>query len=147
MSRSKVSGNYASGISLPFRADSDGGIALTEGDAYIKGQVLATVFPNHSENPFQDIGGTEEPVFENPDSIEWRVAVKRRIQRQFKTLQKENLARLLDVRFGLVQGTGEYEIGVTYINMESTTKSEVTASVSATGTLGVRVQSAGGGRI
>ena len=132
----KVSGNYASGISLPFRGDGDGGVALSEADPYILGQVLATVSPNDSENPFQDLGGTESPVFQNPDDIEWRRVVRRRVERQFNELDKNNLARLKRLKFLRGDGNGNMTVDLQYINLESTLNRDVTVDLQQGDTLG-----------
>ena len=132
----KVSGNYASGISLPFRPDGDGGVALAEGDPYIRGQVVATVSQNDSENPFQDLGGTESPVFQNPDDVEWRRVVRRRIERQFNELDTHALARLKRLRFRRGEADGELTVDLEYINLESTLNQDVTVGLRASDTLG-----------
>ena len=136
----KVSGNYASGIDIPFRPDGDGGIALSEGDAYIRNLVLATVSINESDNPFQDLGSSLEPVFQNADDIEWRTAAVARVKRQFQTLADDNLARLVSVQFSQPDGEGNLELAISYINLESTTKSEVTVAIPRAGAQGTRTQ-------
>jgi len=136
----KISGNYASGISIPFRADGDGGVALSEGDPYIRGQVLATVSPNDSENPFQDLGGSESPIFQNADDVEWRQVVRRRIRRQFDELENNNLARLVNLRFGKGNEEGDLEVSLDYINLESTENRDVTVDLRSGDTVGVARQ-------
>ncbi len=135
---SKVSGNYASGIAMPFRPDSDGGIVLTEGDRYITNLVLATVAPNESDNPFQDLGD-EAPIFQNPDSNSWQVRWRRRIKSQMALLERENLARLLDVSFSK-GGEGEYNVTVTFINLETARRQDVSAGITRTADGGLGVQ-------
>ena len=127
----KISGNYASGISLPFRGDGDGGLALDEGDPYIRSQVLATVSPNMSENPFQDLGSDESAIFQNPDDPDWRRVVRRRIERQFGELEVNNLARLAKVNFGIGKPSGDLEVSISYINLESTVSSDVSVGLQA----------------
>lgn len=141
--RSKVSGNYASGIDNPIRADGDGGFALTEGDSYIRSQVLACVSPNESDNPFQDLGGDELAVFQNADDIRWRTQVKRRIKRQFQFLEDENLARLQKITFERGDAEGDFRVVISYLNLESTTNNTVSAELLTPNTQGVRVQVGG----
>lgn len=138
----KPSGDYASGIAVPFRGDSDGGVSIDEGDAYIRGLVLQTVAPNESDNPFQDLGD-ESPIFQNPDSTEWQVRWRRRIRSQMQTLEDENLARLISVEFQM-GGEGEYQVVVTYINLESTRRADVTASVISVADGGVAIEAGAG---
>ena len=125
----KVSGNYASGIAVPFKADGDGGIALQEGDPYIRGQVLATVSPNESDNPFQDLGGDDSPIFQNADDIEWKQAMELRIVRQFDELEQNNLARLMSLEFGDGDEEGNFEVLIEYINLESTESRDITINL------------------
>jgi hypothetical protein len=135
----KLSGNYASGISFPFRGDGDGGLAVTEGDEYIYNMVLGVVSPNDSDNAFEDLGGTEEMIFENPDDPAWRAAVRNRIRRQFQVLDRENLARLSSLKFLGTNEDGEYTIKIEYINLESTKKEDVDVTVNSAGEIvGIR---------
>lgn len=129
----KLSGNFAQGIALPFRGDHDGGLALAEGDEYIYNQVLAVVSPNDSDNPFQDLGGDDFPIFQNPDDPGWRSAVRIRIRRQFVILQRENLARLSKLKFLGSDGNGNYNVKIDYINLESTDQREVQLSFNEAG--------------
>ena len=142
----KISGNFASGVALPFRADHDGGIAITEGDNWIYNQVLAVVSPNESDNPFQDLGGSEFPIFQNADDPSWRSHVRARIRRQFQTLQRENLARLSKLSFLGGDENGDYRVKVEYINMESTRQEEVEVTVNNAGeVVGISLLAARGG--
>lgn len=141
--RAKVSGNYASGIDNPIRPDGDGGLSLTEGDAYIRSQVLACVSPNESDNPFQDLGGDELAIFNNADDIRWRTQVKRRIARQFKFLEDENLARLEKITFEQGDAEGDFRVVIRYLNLESTTSNSVSSELVTPNTQGVRVQAGG----
>ena len=125
----KVSLDYASGISQPFRGDSDGGVALAEGEEYIRQQVLATMMPNGSDNPFQDLGIGEEAIFQNPASPDWKLAIRQRITRQMALLERENLARLLKVRFDRVKPSGDLSVVVSYTNLETTQAGQAVALV------------------
>lgn len=142
--KSKVSGNYASGISVPVRPDGDGGLALSEGDAYIRTQVLACVSPNESDNPFQDLGGDQMPIFQNPADPSWRQAFRRRLARQFTYLEDENLARLEAVEFqGVLAPEGDYGVLVKYINLETGTSADVRASLTGASGAGTAAQAGG----
>ncbi len=136
----KVSGDYASGIAVPFRVDGDGGIALEEGDPYIRSQVLATVSPNMSENPFQDLGSDESAVFQNPDDPDWGRVVRRRIERQFAELEVNELARLERIQFGRSDGEGNLNVSIDYINLESTVGSDVSVDLQSGDKIGVARQ-------
>lgn len=140
----KVGGDYSSGISIPFRGDGDGGLALDEGDPYIRSLVLATVSPNMSENPFQDLGSDESAIFQNPDDPDWRRVVRRRIERQFRELDDHNLARLIRVNFGTGNGNGELRAGIEYINLESTVSSDIQVQLQSGDKIGVAQQVPGG---
>ena len=137
----KISGNYASGISIPFRPDGDGGLVLEEGDTYIRSCVLATVSPNMSDNPFQDLGSDESAIFQNPDDPDWRRIVRRRIERQFSELEKNNLARLQLVEFDIKRSTeGVLGVVVEYTNLESTIDSDVQVDLASGDKIGVASQ-------
>ena len=115
----KVSGLFASGLATPFRGDSDGGAALSEGSSYIEEQVLATVRPNTSDNPFQDLGIGEQAIFQNPSDPTWKRAMRERIVRQFATLESNNLARLTKVEFATTAEGGDFAITILYVNLET----------------------------
>jgi len=124
----KVQGLFASGIAAPFRGDSDGGVAIQEGDDYIRDQVFACVQPNNSDNPFQDFGDMERPVFENPTDPGWRRVIRQRIVENFGFLESNNLARLVKVEFdGDADENGDYGCVIHYLNIE--TNSEQSATV------------------
>lgn len=125
----KVSQTFASGMSLPFRADSDGGVAVSEGETYIKMQVLMCVRPNDSDNPFQDLGVGQEAVFQNAADPDWKLVIRRRIERQFEELDRENLARLKKVRFEPGDESGDLRVVVQYTNLETTTEGEAAVLV------------------
>lgn len=140
MARStKVSGLYASGLAAPFRGDSDGGVALSEGELYVDDQVFAAVNANDSDNPFQDIGVTEFAVFQNPEDPSWRRIVQTRIETQFRFLQENNLARLLRVQFRKQSAEdGNYEASVHYVNLETNDERESTFQLSSENDVGLR---------
>lgn len=123
----KVSGEYASGIAFPVRGDGDGGFRLAEGDEYIRGLINSAVRPNYSDNPFQDIGGTHEPMFQNAGDIGWRQVYKRRIRRVFEDLDRANLAKLVSMKF--TDADGEVTLHLRYLNKENATESDVAVPV------------------
>lgn len=125
----KVTQTFASGISIPFRADSDGGVALSEGETYIQAQVLMCVRPNESDNPFQDLGVGQEAVFQSAADPDWKLVIRRRIERQFEELDRENLARLKKVRFEPGDGNGDLRVVIQYTNLETTTEGEAATVV------------------
>jgi hypothetical protein len=135
----KVSGLYASGIGEPFRGDSDGGVAISEGELYIDDQVFAAVSVNDSDNPFQDLGVTEFAVFQNPEDPAFRRVVRERIVDQFAFLESNNLARLLRVTFAQSSSpSGDYECSVTYIALETNSERESTFQMTREGDNGLR---------
>lgn len=118
--RQKTSGLYASGIAAPFKGDSDGGVNIAEGPDYVADQVFAAVSVNSSDNPFQDLGTTEREVFQNPDDPTWRRILQERIKSQFVELERNNLARLVRVRFQRADdGEGDFFVSVIYVNLET----------------------------
>jgi len=136
--RRKTSGLYASGIGSPFRADSDGGLALSEGDAYVRAQVFAAVNVNTSDNPFQDLGVGESMIFENAEDPAWRRTVRERIVTQFKALETNNLARLVRVDFATRGNeSGDFEMTVVYVNLETNAEQSAAFGVAA-GNVGLR---------
>ena len=125
----KISGNFASGIGFPFRGDGDGGVVLSEGDDYIRGMVLSAMQTNYSDNPFQDIGGTDYPVFQIAHAVGWRQVYKRRVRRVFEDLERERLAKLVSVTFPDTASEGVAHMTVRYINLESTVESDITVGL------------------
>lgn len=135
----KVSLLYASGIASPFKRDSDGGIALSEGELYVDDQVFAAVNVNNSDNPFQSLGVTEQAIFENPEDPAWRRIIRERIQTQFKFLEDNNLARLLRVRFARTsEENGDYNVTVEYVNLETNNERESTFMLTREDDVGLR---------
>ena len=125
----KVTGNFASGIGFPFRGDGDGGVVLTEGDDYIRGMILSAMQTNYSDNPFQDIGGTDYPIFQIAHAVGWRQVYKRRVRRTFEDLEREKLAKLVSVTFPKSVVEGVVSMTVRYINLESTVESDITVGL------------------
>jgi hypothetical protein len=82
----------ATGISLPTRVE-NGRWKLKSGDPYVE-QLIGTSFGSgDSDNPFQDIGLGEFMIFEvNADAVEGEI--KRRAQAGFRSLERDQLARL-----------------------------------------------------
>ena len=115
----RISGDYASGISLPFTGDGDGGLRLVESDKYVDRMVILAVLPNESDNPFQDIGGTVTPIFKNSSDRAWKQFLKSRIKSQFSILETNNLARLTKVEIGKPDSEGNVPVEVRYINLET----------------------------
>lgn len=128
-SPTKVSGNYASGIAFPVRADGDGGFNLSEGDQYIKDLVFSAVQPNYSDNPFQNIGGDDFPIFQVAGEPGWKLRHKQTIERVFKTLERENLAKLVKLKFVSSNDSGETSLRIQYVNLENATDGEITVGI------------------
>lgn len=135
----KVRGLFASGIAADFRGDSDGGVALAEGEEYIDGQVWAAVSLNESDNPFQDLGITEYAVFRNPQDPAFRRVVRERIVDQFAYLEANNLAKLLRVEFAQqASEAGDYEVTVSYTVIETNSERQSTFQMTKEGDVGLR---------
>lgn len=116
----KVTGDYASGIAIPFRGDSDGGVALAQGADYVNQLVLLTLKPNDSDNPFQDLDVTERAIFQNAADPEWKLETRQRVKKQMAQLERANLARLNKVVFGRGSDSGDLRVTIHYTNLETT---------------------------
>lgn len=135
----KVSQLFASGIALPFAGDSDGGVALSEGETYVLEQVRATVHPNDSDNPFQDLGVTDFAIFQNPTDPTWRRTIRERIKRQFAILESNNLARFVRMEFAQnADRNGDYDAVITYTNLETTSEASTAVQLTRSTDVGLR---------
>jgi len=138
-SPTKVSGNYASGLAFPVVADGDGGFALAEGDEYIRGLVFSALQPNDSDNPFQDIGGSNFPVFKIAGDVGWRQVYKARIIEVFALLERENLARYVSITWDTEankNNDGNTFMTVRYMNLENATEADLALGLSDSGLTG-----------
>lgn len=120
----RTSGRFASGFLSPLQGDGLGGFALSEGEQYIRQQVLTAVFFGDTNNPFQgELVVGEQAIFENPTDPAWQTEVRRVIQTNFEFLEENNLAKLIRVEFTApsveARSRNEFALTVTYINLET----------------------------
>lgn len=134
----KLTGTFASGISSPFRSDSDGGLALAEGEAYVEQLVLTALQVNESDNPFQDLGVTNYAVFKPSADPAWRLVMRRRIRTQMELLERDNLAKFVRIDFGGSDGNGNFTVEVTYLNLETQQENTFTAAITPNGSVNLR---------
>lgn len=125
----KISGLYVSGISNPWRADSDGGVAISEADDYVDGLVKALLEPNDSDNPFQQDDFQELPIFQTTADPAWRIRYRRSVEDAFElSLGRFNLARFISLTFNVL-GEGEMGATLSYINLETRQQRKIAASI------------------
>jgi hypothetical protein len=139
MISTKISGNYAAGLSTPFRADTDGGALVVEGEEYVRQLILTAMGTNESDNPFQDLGVGEDSIFKVSADPRWKASLRRRIKAQLDLLDRENLARF--VRLDMPQDSGSdgsYTVELTYLNLETQKESTLGALVAQNGDVNLR---------
>ena len=109
----------ARGIALPSK-EINGRFKIVGGDDYVDQLVSTMLGDGDSDNPFQDLGLGEFMIFAiNSESIDGEI--KKRVERGFASLKKDQLAQLQKGSRSLkfVQNGGDRVMYLEYQNLET----------------------------
>lgn len=128
-----TTGEFSSGILIPFQANGAGGIKLVDGDDYLRQIVRVRVAPGNSDNPFLSFGIADDAVFQNVSDTGWRSVIRRRIENFFQTLQRAQLVKLLSVAFQpSTTSPEEFDAVIRFLSIETNTEQEVKTPIRRT---------------
>lgn len=126
--KTKVTGNFISGLSAPVRVDGDGGLSVVEGDEYVASIIRMALLPSESSNPFMTDSFTRSAVFNNASDPLTTGRLTAQVNQVFERLDRENIASLVSIK-QLSAEDGQLTVQVIYINKENNRQSEVTTVV------------------